>query len=55
MRKLNDISEMLQYLSDHSIKKDTLEEILASIKEEIGKIEVTDNRGTGGFFGFGKR
>ena len=55
MRKLNDISEMLQYLSDHSIKKDKLEEILASIKEEIGKIEVTDNRGTGGFFGFGKR
>ena len=55
LRKLNDIATELSKLTEDPVKAEKLNEILQKIKEEIGKIEVNDNRGGGGLFGFGRR
>ena len=55
LRKLNDIATELTKLTEDPVKADELNEILQKIQEEIGKIEVNENRGGGGLFGFVKR
>ncbi len=55
LRKLNDIATELSKLTEDPVKADELNEILQKIQDEIGKIEVNENRGGGGLFGFGRR
>ena len=55
LRKLNDIATELSKLTEDPVKADELNEILQKIQEEISKIEINDNRGGGGLFGFGRR
>ena len=55
LRKLNDIATELSKLTEDPVKADELNEILQKIQQEIGKIEVNENRGGGGLFGFGRR
>lgn len=55
LRKLNDIAIELSKLTEDPVKADELNEILHKIQEEIGEIEINDNRGSSRFFGFGRR
>ena len=55
LRKLNDITTELSKLTEDPVKAEELAEILQSIQEEIGKIELSGGRNSGGLFGFGRR
>ena len=55
LRKLNDITAELAKLTEDPVKAEELAEILKEIQEEIGKIEVTETRSSGGLFSFGRR
>jgi hypothetical protein len=55
LRKLDDIVTELSKLTEDPVKADELNEVLQKIQEEVSKIEVNDNRGGRGLFGFGRR
>ena len=55
LRKLNVIATELSKLTEDPVKAEELNDLLQKIQEEIGKIEVNENRGGGGLFGFGRR
>ena len=55
LRKLNDITTELQKLTEDPIKSKALTDILDKIKEEISNIDINEDRGVRGLFGFGRR
>lgn len=55
LRKLNDITAELAKLTEDPVKAEELADILKEIQEEIGKIEITETRSSGGLFSFGRR
>jgi hypothetical protein len=55
LRKMSDIVTELSKLTEDPVKAEKLNTTLQKIQEQIGKIEVNENRGGGGLFGFGRR